>query len=59
MLVTVESRGGTDPVQLAALLRQGLGVEVSVSLVDVGGTAADTQIDLRQKPIRLIDERKL
>jgi phenylacetate-CoA ligase len=59
MLVTVESRGGTDPSQLAALLRQGLGVEVSVSLVDVGGTAADTQIDLRQKPIRLIDERKL
>ncbi|MCJ8157377.1 phenylacetate--CoA ligase family protein [Sphingomonas sp. LaA6.9] len=59
MRVTLESRGGTDEAQLAALLRQGLGVEVSVSLVGVGETAAATQIDVRQKPIRLIDERKL
>jgi phenylacetate-CoA ligase len=59
LLVVVESRGGTDEAQLAGLLRQGLGVEVATRLVAPGETAADTQIDVRQKPIRLIDERKL
>lgn len=59
MLVILESRGGTDEAALAALLRQGLGVEVDVKLVGPGETAADTQIEVRQKPIRLIDERKL
>lgn len=59
MRVTLESRGGTDVAQLGTLLRQGLGVEVSVALVGPGETAAVTQIDVRQKPIRLIDERKL
>lgn len=59
MVVTLETRGGSDAGQLAALLRQGLGVEVAVALVEPGGTAAATQIDSRQKPIRLIDERGL
>jgi phenylacetate-CoA ligase len=59
MIVTIESRGGTDEVALSALLRQGLGVEVGVTLCEPGGTAAATQIDSRQKPIRLIDERGL
>lgn len=59
MIVTIESRGGTDEAQLVALLRQGLGVEVGVVLCGPGGTAAATQIDSRQKPIRLIDERNL
>jgi len=59
MLVTLESRGGTDADALAGLLRQGLGVEVSIALAEPGGTAAATQIDVRQKPIRLIDERGL
>ena len=59
MVVTIESRGGTDEAQLSALLRQGLGVEVTVTLCAPGGTAAATQIDSRQKPIRLIDEREL
>ncbi|MXO69475.1 phenylacetate--CoA ligase family protein [Altererythrobacter marinus] len=59
LLVVLESRGGTDEAQLGTLLRQGLGVEVSTRLVAPGETAADTQIDVRQKPIRLIDERKL
>lgn len=58
MLVVLESRGGSDANQLAALLRQGLGVEVNLQIVGPGETAADTQIDVRQKPIRLIDERK-
>jgi phenylacetate-CoA ligase len=57
MVVTVESRGGTDAGQLAAMLRQGLGVEVGVTLCGPGDTAMSTQIDSRQKPIRLIDER--
>lgn len=59
MTVIIESRGGTDVGQLAALLRQGLGVEVGVELRDPGETASLTQIDVRQKPIRLIDERDL
>lgn len=57
MLVILESRGGSDAAALATLLRQGLGVEVAVALERPGGTAALTQIDVRQKPIRLIDER--
>ncbi len=57
MIVTIESRGNTDAQALAALLRQGLGVEVAVELCVPGGTAAVTQIEQRQKPIRLIDER--
>jgi phenylacetate-CoA ligase len=59
MMVTIESRGGTDQAQLIGLLRMGLGVEVGVALCPPGGTAAATQIDSRQKPIRLIDERQL
>jgi phenylacetate-CoA ligase len=59
LVVTIESRGGTDAAQLATLLRQGLGVEVGVALCAPGGTADATQIDSRQKPIRLIDERAL
>lgn len=57
MQVTLESRGGSDVAELSTLLRQGLGVEVLVALCAPGGTAPATQIDTRQKPIRLIDER--
>ena len=59
MTVAIESRGGTDAAQLALLLRQGLGVEVDVDLCEPGQTAPFTQIDSRQKPIRLIDDRGL
>ncbi len=59
MEVTIESRGGSNAGELAEVLRRGLGVEVSVALCGPGGTAAATQIDTRQKPIRLIDERGL
>jgi len=38
-------------------LRQRLGVAVLLELTQTGGTAALSQIDSRQKPIRLIDER--
>ena len=59
MVVTIESRGGSNAGELAEVLRRGLGVEVAVQLCAVGETAAATQIDTRQKPIRLIDERGL
>ncbi len=59
MLVILESRGGSDVGEIATLLRQGLGVEVAIAFEPPGGTAALTQIDIRQKPIRLIDERGL
>ena len=39
------------------VLRQKLGVGVEVILVDPGETAKITQINARQKPIRLVDER--
>lgn len=42
---------------LAVLLRQRLGVEVAVETVGPAATAPLTQIEARQKPIRLIDER--
>ena len=58
MTVILEARGPADAGALAARLREGLGVEVAVELVGPGGTAALTEIDRRQKPIRLIDERK-
>ena len=44
---------------LAETLKQGLGVEVEIALVEPGGTAKVTEIDTRQKPLRLIDERKV
>jgi len=59
MTVTLESRGGSDRGELAETLRRGLGVEVEVVLVEPGGTAKATEIDTRQKPLRLIDERGL
>ncbi len=59
MVVLLESRGGTDVGQVSALLRQGLNVDVGVELCAPGGTSSLTQIDVRQKPIRLIDERGL
>ncbi len=57
MRVTLESNGGTDPAELAEKLKQGLGVEVEIALCGPGGTASVTEIDKRQKPLRLIDER--
>ncbi len=59
MVVTIESKGGSDSAELAEVLRRGLGVEVGVALCEPGGTALATQIDMRQKPIRLVDERGL
>ncbi|MBH68646.1 MAG: CoF synthetase [Rhodospirillaceae bacterium] len=43
---------------IETLLRQRLGVGVEVQLVGPGATADITQINSRQKPIRLLDERR-
>jgi phenylacetate-CoA ligase len=43
--------------RFADTLRRKIGIEVEVELVDRGATAALTQIETRQKPIRLIDRR--
>jgi len=45
--------------ELHALLRRKLSVDVNIETVAAGGTAKLTQIEARQKPIRLIDERSL
>ena len=62
MTVVVEVHPGAERPGLAqevmALLRQKLGVEVDVELVGPGATAPLTQIEERQKPIRLIDRRQ-
>ncbi len=41
----------------ADILKRKIGIEPEIELVAPGTTAALTQIDVRQKPIRLIDER--
>lgn len=43
--------------QYQALLKRKIGIEVIVELVGEGELAALTQVDIRQKPIRLIDKR--
>jgi phenylacetate-CoA ligase len=63
LIVMAETRapGIDDAAQLgrrvSEVLRQRLGVAVIVELTVPGGTARLSQIDSRQKPIRLIDER--
>jgi phenylacetate-CoA ligase len=60
LIVLVEAKGNDANLatRFATLLRQRLGVELQVELVAPGATAELTQIDRRQKPIRLIDERR-
>jgi phenylacetate-CoA ligase len=53
----VDTRDAGVRAALACLLRERIGVEVLVDLAAPGGTAALTQIEQRQKPIRLLDER--
>ena len=60
LTVTVEVREGDQNLRngMQALLKRKLGIEVALELASKGETAALTEIDRRQKPIRLIDERR-
>ena len=59
MAVMAEVREPGDRLaeDLSERLKRGLGVQVAVELVEPGGTAAFTQVNERQKPVRLVDER--
>lgn len=59
MAVVAEARepGARLAEDLSERLKRGLGVQVAVELVEPGGTAAFTQVNERQKPVRLVDER--
>jgi phenylacetate-CoA ligase len=56
LTVICEDRGGAIGAYQDTLKRK-LGIEARIELVPPGGTAAATQIEARQKPIRLLDER--
>jgi phenylacetate-CoA ligase len=43
--------------QCEELLKQKLGIGINVELVPIGQTSEITQVDVRQKPIRLVDTR--
>ena len=61
MTVHLEQRGAADDAlrqRLELALRTRLGVEITVVLESPGALAALTQVESRQKPIRLLDERK-
>jgi phenylacetate-CoA ligase len=58
LIVVAESRGGGAVATYTDILKRRLGIEASVELVAPGATAVLTQIESRQKPIRLIDERQ-
>lgn len=60
MVVHIEARGDLERPTAAyeALLRSRFGVEMGVRLAAPGSLAHLTQIEIRQKPIRLIDNRK-
>jgi phenylacetate-CoA ligase len=59
LIVLAESAdlGAPCAARMVARLKQALGVEMQVQLVRPGETASLTQLEQRQKPIRLIDER--
>ena len=63
LCVLLEVRASANPLDatlaeaFSQLLTRRIGVELKVELRAVGGTALLTQLESRQKPIRLIDER--
>ncbi|MGE5509646.1 MAG: phenylacetate--CoA ligase family protein [Bacteroidota bacterium] len=61
LVVAVEVHGDTTDAALAEsirnTLRQKLGIDVVIELTPAGSLSALTQVDMRQKPIRLIDAR--
>jgi phenylacetate-CoA ligase len=57
LVIVVESRAGDIAAPCREQVRRVLGIEPHIEVVGAGETAALTQIETRQKPIRLIDER--
>ena len=57
MTVIAESRSGDISSDLEKVLHTALGIKLNVSCVKPGDTASTTQVDMRQKPIRLVDMR--
>lgn len=60
VLVEVRAPAGERPALAAScreLLRRKVGIDIRVELVDPGATAPLTELERRQKPIRLIDNR--
>ena len=62
MTVVCETHGRNHSSELTnrilQILKQKLGVALEVEITGIGSTADYTQINARQKPIRLIDLRK-
>ncbi|MFN5616070.1 MAG: phenylacetate--CoA ligase family protein [Brevundimonas sp.] len=59
-VVVAEASASGDPAlagRFGEILKRRIGIEVEVEVVGRGETAALTQVEVRQKPIRLIDER--
>ena len=54
---TPESQRAELLTKYAAILKRKIGIEVQVALVGEGELTPLTQVDVRQKPIRLIDSR--
>ena len=60
MTVVAECKSGDREIltpKFEALLKEKLGLGMTVKLVPVGTTGDTTQVDARQKPIRLVDTR--
>ncbi|MXY51190.1 MAG: phenylacetate--CoA ligase family protein [Gammaproteobacteria bacterium] len=59
MTVAAEVRSGDTALahRMQSHLKAALGIEVGIELVAAGATANLTEVERRQKPIRLIDER--
>ena len=53
----VKEGGGRVSEDIKAVLKRAIGIEVGVVLESPGALSDLTQVDVRQKPIRLIDER--
>lgn len=60
MTVVAECKAPSDAIlvpKFEALLKEKLGLGMAVKLVPMGSTSDTTQVDVRQKPIRLVDTR--